>query len=110
VASDQLSAQTHNSRSNSEKKTSHNIEQHLYGFDLFPKYALELLKIHKKFDGCQASVGVFPNITSNDKNEIIFDNDIFGDFIFDRLILEQCYLIMVFSFISVDPKKIAISL
>jgi hypothetical protein len=57
----------------------------LYGFDLFPKYALALLKIHKKFDGCQASVGVFhmPNITSNDKNEIIFDNDNFGDFLFD---------------------------
>ncbi len=33
VASDQLSAQPH-SRSNSEKKTSHNIEQHLYGFDI----------------------------------------------------------------------------
>jgi hypothetical protein len=27
VASDQLSAQPHNSHSNSEKKTSHNIEQ-----------------------------------------------------------------------------------
>jgi hypothetical protein len=59
VASYQLSAKPHNSRSNSEKKTSHNIEQHLYGFHLFPKYALALLKIHKKFDGCQASVGVF---------------------------------------------------
>jgi hypothetical protein len=34
LASDQLSAQPHNSRSNSEKKTSHNIEQHLYGFDI----------------------------------------------------------------------------
>jgi hypothetical protein len=33
VASDQLSAQPH-SRSNSEKKTSHNIEQQLYGFDI----------------------------------------------------------------------------
>jgi hypothetical protein len=33
VASDQLSAQPH-SRSNSEKKTSHNNEQHLYGFDI----------------------------------------------------------------------------
>jgi hypothetical protein len=34
VASDQLSAQPHNSRSKSEKKASHNIEQHLYGFDI----------------------------------------------------------------------------
>jgi hypothetical protein len=34
VASDQLSVQPHNSRSNSEKKTSHNIEQHSYGFDI----------------------------------------------------------------------------
>jgi hypothetical protein len=34
VASDQLSAQPYNSHSNSEKKTSHNIEQHLYGFDV----------------------------------------------------------------------------
>jgi hypothetical protein len=34
VASDQLSAQPYNSHSNSEKKTSHNIEQHLYGFDI----------------------------------------------------------------------------
>ncbi len=33
VVSDQLSAQPH-SHSNSEKKTSHNIEQHLYGFDI----------------------------------------------------------------------------
>ncbi len=33
VASDQLSAQPH-SRSNSEKKASHNIEQHLYGFEI----------------------------------------------------------------------------
>jgi hypothetical protein len=33
VASDQLKAQPH-SHSNSEKKTSHNIEQHLYGFDI----------------------------------------------------------------------------
>jgi hypothetical protein len=33
VASDQLSAQLH-SRSNSEKITSHHIEQHLYGFDI----------------------------------------------------------------------------
>jgi hypothetical protein len=33
VASDQLSAQPH-SRSNSEKKTLHNIEQQLYGFDI----------------------------------------------------------------------------
>jgi hypothetical protein len=33
VANEQLSAQSHNSRTNSEKKTSHNIEQHLYGFD-----------------------------------------------------------------------------
>jgi hypothetical protein len=33
VASDQLSAQPR-SRSNSEKKTSHNIEQHLYSFDI----------------------------------------------------------------------------
>jgi hypothetical protein len=32
VASDQLSAQPHNCHSNSEKKTSHNIEQHLYSF------------------------------------------------------------------------------
>jgi hypothetical protein len=84
VASDQFSAQTHNSRSNREKKTSHNIEQHLYGFDLFPKRALAFLKIHKKNDGCQASVGVFhmPIITSNDKKEIIVDNDIFGEFYF----------------------------
>jgi hypothetical protein len=34
VASDLLSAQPHNCRSNSEKKTSHNIEQHLLGFDI----------------------------------------------------------------------------
>ncbi len=33
VASDQLSAQPH-SQSNSEKKTSHNIKQHLYGLDI----------------------------------------------------------------------------
>jgi hypothetical protein len=33
VASDQLSAQPQ-SRSNSEKKTSHNIEKHLYDFDI----------------------------------------------------------------------------
>jgi hypothetical protein len=33
VASDQLSAQS-NSRSNSEKKASYNIEQHFYGFDI----------------------------------------------------------------------------
>jgi hypothetical protein len=33
VASDQLSAK-HPSRSNSEKKTSNNIEQHLYGFGI----------------------------------------------------------------------------
>ncbi len=33
VASDQLSAQPH-SHSNSEKKASRNIEQHLYGFDI----------------------------------------------------------------------------
>ncbi len=33
VANDQLSTQPH-SLSNSEKKTSHNIEQHLYGFDI----------------------------------------------------------------------------
>jgi hypothetical protein len=31
---DQLGAQPHNCRSNSEKKTSHNIEQHLYSFDI----------------------------------------------------------------------------
>ncbi len=34
VASNQLSTEPHNCRSNSEKKTSHNIEQHLYGFDI----------------------------------------------------------------------------
>jgi hypothetical protein len=33
VASDQLRAQPR-SRSKNEKKTSHNIEQHLYGFDI----------------------------------------------------------------------------
>jgi hypothetical protein len=33
VASNQLSAQPH-IRSNSEKETTHNIEQHLYGFDI----------------------------------------------------------------------------
>jgi hypothetical protein len=33
-ASDQLSAQPQNSRSNSEKKTSPNIEQHLYSFGI----------------------------------------------------------------------------
>jgi hypothetical protein len=50
-----------------------------------------------------------PIITSNDKKEIISDNDNFWGF-FVRLILEQCYLIMISSFISVNPKKIAISL
>jgi hypothetical protein len=34
VASDQLSSQPLNSRSNSEKKALHNIQQHLYGFDI----------------------------------------------------------------------------
>jgi hypothetical protein len=34
VASDQLSAKPYSCRSNSKKKTSHNIEQHLYGFDI----------------------------------------------------------------------------
>jgi hypothetical protein len=33
MASDQLSAQPHNCRSYIENKSSHNIEQHLYGFD-----------------------------------------------------------------------------
>ncbi len=33
VASELLSTQPH-SRSNSEKKTSHNIEQYLYGIDI----------------------------------------------------------------------------
>jgi hypothetical protein len=51
-----------------------------------------------------------PKITSNDKKEIIVDNDVFGDFILFRLILEQCYLVMISSFISVGPKKIAVSL
>jgi hypothetical protein len=34
VGSDQLSAQPHNCRSNSEKKIWHNIEQHLYSFEI----------------------------------------------------------------------------
>jgi hypothetical protein len=34
VASYQISAQLQNSRSNNEKKASHNIEQHLYGYGI----------------------------------------------------------------------------
>lgn len=34
VAGDHLSAQPHNCRSYSEKKTSHHIEQHLYSLDI----------------------------------------------------------------------------
>jgi hypothetical protein len=34
VASDQLSAQPHNCRSNNEKKTSHSIKKHSYCFDI----------------------------------------------------------------------------